>query len=72
MIDEPWGVAKFLDFLKHIWMPLVILGFESSLHTRQRPGPARQPFVTTARPRACRRPGCIKYPIRMAAPVGIA
>ena len=29
MIDEPWGVTKFLDFLKHIWMPLVILGFES-------------------------------------------
>ena len=29
MVNEPWGVAKFLDFLAHIWMPLVVLGFES-------------------------------------------
>ena len=27
--QAPWSVAKFIDFLKHIWMPIVILGFES-------------------------------------------
>ena len=73
MIDEPWGVAKFLDFLKHIWMPLVILGFESigggvrSIRANVL-DQLRQPFVTTARAKGVPETRLlIKYPIRMAA-----
>ena len=73
MIDEPWGWPKFLDFLKHIWMPLVILGFESigggvrSIRANVL-DQLRQPFVTTARAKGVRETRLlIKYPIRMAA-----
>ena len=73
MIDEPWGVTKFLDFLKHIWMPLVILGFESigggvrSIRANVL-DQLRQPFVTTARAKGVPETRLlIKYPIRMAA-----
>ena len=73
MIDEPWGWAKFLDFLKHIWMPLVILGFESiggglrSIRANVL-DQLRQPFVTTARAKGVPETWLlIKYPIRMAA-----
>ncbi len=73
MIDEPWGWAKFLDFLKHIWMPLVILGFESigggvrSIRANVL-DQLRQPFVTTARAKGVPETRLlIKYPIRMAA-----
>ena len=73
MIDEPWGWPKFLDFLKHIWMPLVILGFESigggvrSIRANVL-DQLRQPFVTTARAKGVPETRLlIKYPIRMAA-----
>lgn len=73
MIGEPWGWAKFLDFLKHIWMPLVILGFESigggvrSIRANVL-DQLRQPFVTTARAKGVPETRLlIKYPIRMAA-----
>lgn len=73
MIDEPWSWAKFLDFLKHIWMPLVILGFESigggvrSIRANVL-DQLRQPFVTTARAKGVPETRLlIKYPIRMAA-----
>lgn len=73
MIGEPWGWAKFLDFLKHIWMPLVILGFEAigggvrSIRANVL-DQLRQPFVTTARAKGVPETRLlIKYPIRMAA-----
>ena len=73
MIGEPWGWPKFLDFLKHIWMPLVVLGFESigggvrSIRANVL-DQLRQPFVTTARAKGVRETRLlIKYPIRMAA-----
>lgn len=73
MIDEPWGWPKFLDFLKHIWMPLLILGFEAigggvrSIRANVL-DQLRQPFVTTARAKGVPETRLlIKYPIRMAA-----
>lgn len=73
MIGEPWGWPKFLDFLKHIWMPLVILGFEAigggvrSIRANVL-DQLRQPFVTTARAKGVPETRLlIKYPIRMAA-----
>ena len=71
--QEPWSIAKFIDFLKHIWMPIVILGFESiggGLRTIRANvlDQLRMPFVTTARAKGVPETRLIiKYPIRMAA-----
>ena len=73
MVDAPWGVPKFLDFLAHIWMPLVVLGFESiggGLRTIRANvlDQLRMPYVTTARAKGVPETRLlIKYPIRMAA-----
>ena len=73
MVEEPWSVAKFLDFLAHVWMPLVVLGFEavgSGLRTIRANvlDQLRMPFVTTARAKGVPETRLlIKYPIRMAA-----
>ena len=73
MVDAPWGVPKFLDFLAHIWMPLVVLGFESiggGLRTIRANvlDQLRMPYVTTARAKGVPEARLlIKYPIRMAA-----
>ncbi len=71
--QEPWSIAKFIDFLKHIWMPIVILGFESiggGVRTIRANvlDQLRMPFVTTARAKGVPETRLlIKYPIRMAA-----
>ncbi len=71
--QEPWSVAKFIDFLKHIWMPIVILGFESiggGVRTIRANvlDQLRMPFVTTARAKGVPETRLlVKYPIRMAA-----
>ncbi|MDE0218713.1 MAG: ABC transporter permease [Spirochaetaceae bacterium] len=73
MVDAPWSVAKFLDFLAHIWMPLVVLGFESiggGLRTIRANvlDQLRMPYVTTARAKGVPETRLlVKYPIRMAA-----
>ena len=73
MIDQPWSWRKFLDLLAHLWMPLVILGFESiggGVRTIRANvlDQIRQPFVTTARAKGVPETRLlIKYPIRMAA-----
>ena len=73
MVDAPWSVAKFLDFLAHIWMPLVVLGFEAiggGLRTIRANvlDQLRMPYVTTARAKGVPETRLlVKYPIRMAA-----
>ena len=73
MIDQPWSLAKFLDLLKHLWMPLVILGFESiggGVRTIRANvlDQLRMPFVTTARAKGVPETRLIvKYAIRAAA-----
>ena len=72
-IDAPWSIAKMLDFLGHIWMPLVILGAEAvggGVRTIRANvlDQLRMPFVTTARAKGVPETRLlIKYPIRMAA-----
>ena len=71
--QAPWSIAKFIDFLKHIWMPIVILGFESlggGLRTIRANvlDQLRMPFVTTARAKGVPETRLIvKYAIRAAA-----
>ena len=73
MVDAPWSVAKFLDFLAHIWMPPVVLGFEAiggGLRTIRANvlDQLRMPYVTTARAKGVPETRLlVKYPIRMAA-----
>ena len=73
MIDAPWSVAKFLDFLAHIWIPLVVLGFESvggGLRAIRANvlDQLRMPYVTMARAKGVPETRLlVKYPIRMAA-----
>ncbi|MET0257170.1 MAG: ABC transporter permease, partial [Methylobacterium sp.] len=26
MVDAPWGLAKFADFLAHVWLPILVVG----------------------------------------------
>jgi len=77
-IDQPFSFAKFLDFLAHIWVPLVVLGAEA-LGSEIRVIRAnvldqlRMPFVTTARAKGVPETRLlVKYPIRMAANPWIA
>ena len=71
--QAPWSIGKFIDFLKHIWMPIVILGFESiggGLRTIRANvlDQLRMPFVTTARAKGVPEIRLlVKYVIRMAA-----
>ena len=71
--QAPWSIAKFIDFLKHIWMPILILGFESlggGLRTIRANvlDQLRMPFVTTARAKGVPETRLIvKYAIRAAA-----
>ena len=71
--QAPWSVAKFIDFLKHIWMAIVILAFEAiggGVRTIRANvlDQLRMPFVTTARAKGVPETRLIvKYAIRMAA-----
>ena len=71
--QAPWSIGKFFDFLAHIWMPIVILGFEAlggGVRTIRANvlDQLRMPFVTTARAKGVPETRLlIKYPIRMAA-----
>lgn len=54
MISRPWSWAKLVDFLQHVWVPIVILGTAGTAHNmRVMRGNMldvlNQPFVQTAR-----------------------
>ncbi len=70
--SEPWSIAKFIDMLKHLWVPMVILGTSGTA------GMARtmranlldelqKPYVETARAKGLKERKLIfKYPVRVA------
>ncbi len=71
-IAEPWSWAKFVDMLKHIWMPMLILAVRSTAG-RMRITRANmldelnKPYVTTARAKGLRENKLLwKYPVRVA------
>jgi peptide/nickel transport system permease protein len=71
-VDAPWSVAKFLDMLSHIWIPVVVIG------TADTAGLIRvmranlldelgRPYVVAAQARGVpRRRRIAKYPVRVA------
>ena len=70
--DAPWTLAKLLDLLKHLWIPVVIVG---TSHTAKfiriirgnLLDELRKPYVTTARAKGLSETRLIlKYPVRVA------
>jgi len=70
--EAPWSFAKFLDLLKHLWAPFLILatGSTASLIRTMRAmllDELQKPYVTTARAKGLtERQVLLKYPVRVA------
>jgi len=71
-VDAPWSLAKTVDLLKHLWIPVVIVG---TAHTAKfiriirgnLLDELKKPYVTTARAKGMSETRLIlKYPVRVA------
>ncbi|MCB0092113.1 MAG: ABC transporter permease [Caldilineaceae bacterium] len=68
----PWSLGKFVDMLKHIWIPMVILAFGSTagnirITRANLLDELNKPYVETARAKGLRENRLIwKYPVRVA------
>jgi peptide/nickel transport system permease protein len=71
-IQAPWGIAKLLDLLKHVWVPIIIIGMSGTagLIRTMRANlldELRKQYVITARAKGLpERRLLFKYPVRMA------
>ncbi|MBM7582481.1 peptide/nickel transport system permease protein [Caldicoprobacter guelmensis] len=71
-VDAPWSLAKILDMLKHIWVPVVIIavsGIAGNIRTMRANllDELRKQYVTVARAKGLSETRLlIKYPIRIA------
>jgi len=71
-LDAPWSAAKFVDLLKHIWLPLFLVGMSNLASTirvvrNNLLDELNKPYVITARAKGLREGHLIlKYPVRMA------
>lgn len=71
-IDAPWSVDKVVDALKHVWLPMIIVGLAgtASLIRTMRAmmlDELQQQYVVTARARGVKeRKLLFKYPVRLA------
>jgi len=70
--DAPWSMAKFADLLRHLWVPVVVLGIAGTagLIRTMRANlldELRKPYVVTARAKGMKERALIwKYPVRVA------
>lgn len=70
--DAPWNLAKFLDFLSHLWVPIIVLGTAgtASLIRTMRANlldELNKPYVEAARAKGLVERHLIwKYPVRVA------
>jgi peptide/nickel transport system permease protein len=70
--DAPWSIGKLFDLLKHIWIPMVVIGTDGTaglvrVMRANLLDELRKPYVETARARGL--PGwkvVLKYPVRLA------
>ena len=71
-IEAPWSVARVIDMLKHIWIPLIILGMsQTAVNIRilraNLLDELHRPYVTTARAKGLdERNVLMRYPVRTA------
>ena len=72
MADQPWNLAKILDYLNHLWPPAVILGLASTAQLQRIMrgnllDVMGQQFITTARAKGLREKKVVnKYGVRAA------
>jgi peptide/nickel transport system permease protein len=71
-ILEPWSLAKFVDMLKHVWIPLIIVAIGSTagnirITRANLLDELHRPYVETARAKGLEERKLIwKYPVRVA------
>ncbi len=71
-VDAPWSVARVVDLLRHIWVPMVILGFDGTARlTRIMRAnlldELKKPYMEMARAKGMSEwKLVIKYPVRLA------
>jgi peptide/nickel transport system permease protein len=71
-VNAPWDMARVLDMLAHIWVPMLVLGFGGTagmvrVMRANLLDELRKPYVTTARAKGMRPARMIlKYPVRIA------
>lgn len=72
MADAPWSVAKFLDYLNHLWPPAVVLGLASTAQLQRIMrgnllDVLGQQYITTARAKGLKERKVVsKYAVRTA------
>ena len=70
--DEPWSLAKFWDFLAHLWIPIIILGTAGTaglirIMRANLLDEIHKPYVITARAKGVPERRLIwRYPVRVA------
>ena len=71
-INEPWGLPKIVDMLKHLWMPVLIIainGTAGGIRTTRANllDEMHKPYVQTARAKGVKEGRMVwKYPVRVA------
>lgn len=71
-VDAPWSAARFADLLKHLWIPMVVVGLSGTagmvrVMRANLLDELRKPYVTTARAKGVRPWRVVlKYPVRIA------
>jgi peptide/nickel transport system permease protein len=71
-VDAPWSLARVWDLMKHLWIPMLILGTSGTagLIRTMRANlldELSKPYVTTARAKGLReRRVLLRYPVRVA------
>jgi peptide/nickel transport system permease protein len=70
--DAPWSFAKLLDFLKHVWVPMFVIGISGTaglirVMRANLLDELHKPYVVTARAKGLKeRRLLLKYPVRVA------
>ena len=70
--EAPWSFARFMDLLRHLWIPVVVLGISGTagLIRTMRANlldELRKPYVVTARAKGMKEWALVwKYPVRVA------
>ena len=70
--DAPWSWAKVVDMLKHLWLPMIVLGVGGTaglirIMRANLLDELRKPYVITARAKGLtERQADLKYPLRVA------
>ena len=71
-LNAPWSLGRMLDLLRHLWIPMVILGIQGSaslirIMRANLIDQLHQPYVDTARAKGLREVTLlVRYPIRVA------